>query len=211
MTIGEAEPQRVSGDPEPVPGEAAVPEDGGWIVAPPSPWRRYGARMLDVMVSGAGGFFLLAYVWYSVEPFSADRFFALMDGPSGPLVDFVLTVLMAGFINAVLLGLTGYTVGKAIFGIKVVNPDGSLLGIGPALLREMHVWVRGLAFGIPMVSLIPMVIGYNDLVKQGSSAWDRGRHVVFYRPAGPTQTMLNLAGVIVIILSRVLLRYLEQL
>lgn len=209
MTIGTSEEGTQAQEAADVAGYLAVHvEDRGWVTRPPSPWRRYGARTLDVMVSGATGFMILGFIWYSVAPLSADRFFTTFDAPGGKLLDFALTVMMAGFLNALMIAFTGYTIGKAVFGIQVLNIDRSLLGFASALKRELLVWAKGLGLGIPLISLFTLIAGYRRLSEKGEASWDEGASVVLYRPAGSTQTVLNVLGVGLIIGSRLVLQML---
>ena len=52
------------------------------------------------------------------------------------------------FINAAFIGLTGYSVGKWVFGIRILNEQNRPVGYFSALSREMKVWSGGMAFGI---------------------------------------------------------------
>ena len=84
----------------------------------------------------------------------------------------MITVL-GFFANIFLLGITGTTLGKWIYGIRVAKQDGSSLGIGLAFKRELAVFVRGYGFGIPLVSLFTLVTGYRTLTSEKMASWDR--------------------------------------
>lgn len=180
-------------------------EDLGWVALPVAPWRRYGARLLDILASGGLGFFVLAFAFVIVAPISADNFFSMFEGRFGRLLDLFCTTIMGCLINGILMATAGTTIGKAIFGIRVTKLDGSGLGFAGSFAREFKVWVFGLGFGIPILTLIAMIFGYNKLSSEGQSSWDKGRHLVMYRQAGGFQTMMNILGVAIIIAGRLAL------
>lgn len=178
----------------------------GWRHTPPTPWRRYGGRILDVAVSGVAGFFLLGIAAYAIAPATADRMFAVFETPAGVVFDLIATVLMAALINGILLGMTGFTLGKLIFGIRVVTLEGESPGIAAAWRREFAASLKGLALGVPVLSLITMWMAKTRLEKHGESAWDKGRHILLHRQPGTLQTTLNVAGIAMIFAMRALIK-----
>jgi uncharacterized RDD family membrane protein YckC len=63
--------------------------------------------------------------------------------------------VLAGFLLHVLLqGVTGWTIGKLVTGIRTVQEDGSVVGIGRAFLRWLLLVVDGQPCGLPLVGLI---------------------------------------------------------
>jgi uncharacterized RDD family membrane protein YckC len=183
----------------------------GWSAQPPAPWRRYGARLLDMTVNGTVGFSLLGVVFYSVAPATADRFFSLFESEAGILIDLLLSALMASLIGGCLIGVSGFTLGKLIFGIRVTRPDGARLGIAAGVARDLSVLLKGLGLGIPIVVLFTMWFSYRSLLREGSTSWDRGRFVVWHRPGGAAQIVLNVVGVVLIVLVAALVRALAEL
>lgn len=163
-----------------------------WVSTPAAPWRRYFARAFDTISLGFLGFFMLAYVGYSVTPAIADAFFSNLN----PLVDMILTALMGFTLSGLLLGLIGTTPGKAIFGIRVRNPDGQNLGVTSGLTRDLSAYIKGAALGIPLVLLVPMIMAFNKLKKDGTTSWDQNKYVVTYRKSSWKQTLLNIVGVV---------------
>ena len=71
--------------------------------------------------------------------------------------------------------------------------------------------LKGLGLGIPIISLITLWISYKNLENQGSAAWDKDKYVVFYRPSGLMQTVLNLIGVLVIVIMLMMFSLADQL
>lgn len=181
-----------------------------WVTAPVAPWRRYGARILDTSLNGLVGFSLISFVWYQVAPLSADAAFSVFEGPAGRLLDVMTTVVVAGLVNTIVLASLGGTLGKLVFGIRVERLDGRSLGLGDALFRESYVWAVGFAFGIPLISLLTMWMGFANLRKDGTTAWDKDRFQVSYRTSG-SQAVFNALGVFLIIAIHLGIRSLGQL
>lgn len=194
----------MSGEAAAAAAEFEIPEGfADWQALPPAPWRRYGARALDIAVSGGLGWMFLGLLWYLVAPLEADAFFNSISGEGGQFVDIMLTVMMSGFLNALSLSFVGSTLGKAIFGIKVLPLTGNRLSLGAAFMREFNVWVWGLGLGIPILTIIANVTAYNRLASQKTTSWDKGRFNVIYRKSSSKQTMLNILGIAVIVAARV--------
>lgn len=196
-----------------VPDSNTLPDElsCAWQTKPVAPWRRYGARALDVIIGGTFGFLLFGFVFGLMAPIMAQSFFAFFDGPFGRIFDLICTVIMAALINALLMGTIGTTPGKAIFGIRVLNADNSRLNLTVSIAREFKVWVFGFGCGIPLVSLFTMIVAFKKLKDTDSTSWDLGRFAVTYRPSGSTQSFLNAFGIGLIIIGRIGLKYLQTL
>lgn len=172
----------------------------GWTDRKPHPWRRYWARMLDIAVMGGVTWFVIGFVAGAVAPEPTKRFFDfLTSGPLGKIADALLTLVVAIPGNAILLGLTGGTLGKWLFGIKVVRPDGRPIGVAAALWRELRVWVQGQAMGVPLISLFTLFGAYSWLNDDGHAPWDKPRQrAALHRPAGALQILLILIGLVLL-------------
>ncbi len=168
-----AAPPTVSASPAPA---------TGWTDTSPHPWRRYAARILDNMVVGLMTWWIIGLVAYSVAPAESEAFFSVFDGPLGGIADQLLTLLCAIPGTAALIGLTGLTPGKWIFGVRVLR-EGRPIGFPAALNRELEIWVRGLACGIPLISLLTLSNSYNELTTgKRRTAWDlRQGNIVTHR------------------------------
>jgi uncharacterized RDD family membrane protein YckC len=187
----------------------AVNNRQGWLAEPVAPWRRYGARILDVVISGTLGFIVFALAFGIVAPLSAESFFLLFEGPGGRFLDLFCSLIMAGFVNAILMGTIGTTLGKAIFGIRILLPNDEKIGLAASFHREAKVWFFGLGAGIPILSFITILISYRRLKERGQTTWDEGQYNVLYRQAGGFQTSMNIIGILLIILARIAFQYLE--
>lgn len=133
--------------------------------------RRLLARSIDLLVLSGLGWALLAYLgtdlglWYLGTPREA---FA-----SNPLLAWPLLVLAGLVLEALLLGLSGYTPGKALLGLRVLSASGQAIGLPVAFQRSFAVLLRGQALLIPPFTLIAYGLALADLQKHGRTSWDR--------------------------------------
>ena len=172
----------------------------GWLQSPPTPWRRYAARSLDLLVFGYAGFAIIGFVFYAVAPYTADQFFSLFTTPGGIFLDFIITTLVGCVLSGIIIGLSGSSLGKLLFGIMVVDQNGFKIGASQGIQRDLSVYVRGLGLGIPVVSLITQWMSYSTLKETEATSWDTEKsYAVWHRPSGPGQYMLNALGILLII------------
>jgi uncharacterized RDD family membrane protein YckC len=186
----------VLGPRPPAPPKLAV-DDDGWQDTEAAPWSRHFARSLDTMVFGLA---LWAIVGLTIEA-TTPSLFHLLFGANGilvnPIISSVATFAIVVPLLAVLLGLSGTTLGKWIFGVRVTRTDGRPIGIAKALERELTVFLKGVGLGIPLVALITHIVGYKTLTREGQASWDAGAGwVVTHRPAGNVRTTLFVIGVV---------------
>lgn len=201
---------RVASSQSSRPDSAPLATRDGWTSVPVAPWRRYGARMLDTMVNALIGFTVLGYLWFSVAPRSADKFLIFVTTPAGIVCAFVLATLLPALVGGLMTGLTGSSLGKLIFGVRVLGPDLRIIGVGQGMAREFHVWFTGLAVGIPLIAMLTMIGSYRRLKRTGVTSWDDGRHVVVHRPSGWLQTVLNIVGIVLILFMNMLVQALDS-
>lgn len=183
-----------------------LPRKGEWTDVRPRPWRRYLARMFDNLVVGSITWLAISTVLFIVMPEQAERFFAFFKGPLGQLADVMLTLVAVIPGNALMIGLTGVSLGKWLFGIKVVRPSGRPIGFLTALGREIQVWFHGFFFGVPLISLFTLAGSYGQLKENRCTAWDPPRRrVVLHRPMNALQVFLIIVAVALLIAIRVAL------
>jgi uncharacterized RDD family membrane protein YckC len=156
---------------EPSTKSSLSPPPSQWREAPPAPWSRLAARMLDMLLFSVTIWVVVGAVFASgglPKPLQQVSDSSMYSGL------LMLPILMP--FMALCIGATGSTPGKWAFGIRVVNGDGYPAGFGRALHREIGVWVYGLGLGIPIVTLVTQVIAYQTLKRTGSSSWDAETH-----------------------------------
>lgn len=181
--------------------------DNNWESHPSRPWRRYFARMLDCIIFGLIGWLLIGFAVSLFAPYSFVKFVEDIN----PLVDVFLTFLIGSIISGFILGFVGTTIGKAIFGIKIITSSGEPIGAGAGVLRDLKVWLWGCAMGIPVIYLVALISSYYDLRNKEITAWDRGRFNVLYRKSGAGQTILNIFGVVLLFVIFISMKALEHI
>ncbi len=172
----------------------------GWPSQPPTPWRRYGARILDTSFNGLFGIILFSIGFFAIAPDSADSFFSIFESGLGRIADVVLTTVLASIIGGAMIGVSGFTLGKLIFGVKITRADGKKLGLVAGWTRDFSVLLRGMGLGIPIIALFTMWFSFKTLTDTGSTNWDRGQYIASHRPSGAAQYCLNLIGITLIVL-----------
>ena len=170
-----------------------------WTDTSPHPWRRYFARSLDNALIGGITWSLLGIVFYSVAPEQAAAFFGLFERPGGQFVDAFLSLMVAIPGNAAMVGMTGLSVGKWIFGVRVLR-QGAPMGFFRAFRRELSVWVLGLGLGVPVISLFASIGALTRLEERGVTPWDFAQELeVTHRPESlGAGVMMWLAGAVLI-------------
>jgi hypothetical protein len=138
------------------------------------PWRRWFARITDVSLAAL----VIGLVVGIADPTSP------LFETSGVVWN-LLALLVWVPVDGLLLATFGSTPGKRLLGMSVRTEagDGGRLDLGQALNRSFRVWFFGLGAGIPIVSLITMVVAHERLKKNGTTSWDRDvGAVVLHRP-----------------------------
>lgn len=149
----------------------------GWRDTEPHPWRRYFARRLDTVISGVIAEVALIWGSAAIDPEVGGRIVSILTG-ANLIFQTMIIVALAVIPNAVIIGLSGCSIGKWIFGIRVLKPNGKPIGLFRGLEREIRVLVMGLGLGIPGISLITMIGSMMGLGEKGSTAWDRDMKLV---------------------------------
>lgn len=110
-----------------------------------SPWRRFFARSLDLIVYSTLWAIFLSFVMNIniVSRNAAENFF-----------DSIIAILLMIFIEPLMLMLFGTTVGKWTLGLGVTDNDDRHLSYSQALFRTWTVFWRGMGLGIPIYNLV---------------------------------------------------------
>jgi hypothetical protein len=195
-------PSRTTAGPSVVAPRAAQASSNvmdAWSDTDVAPWRRWAARMLDLNVNGVVSAMTFVFIFSLVAPYETDRFLRTLDRPGGALLDVAVTMLLGSVLTGLVIGLTGSSLGKVIFGIRVTKLDGSLIGPVGGMARDLNVFLKGLGLGLPLISLFTLIFSYKKLKSTGSTSWDLGAHHVTYRPTGNTQYILNTIGILLLL------------
>ena len=131
----------------PAPIEAPWEKD---TAARPSPWRRFLARELDLL--------LCAFLWHAFLQLVFRVNLTLREGPV-EILDMLAAIGLLLVLEPLCLHFWCTTPGKALFGLRITRNDGSPLGWLDALRRTFLVLAEGLGFlglGIPLLSLVSL-------------------------------------------------------
>ncbi|MEZ6022015.1 MAG: RDD family protein [Hyphomonadaceae bacterium] len=165
----------------------------GWEMDTPYGWRRYFARQLDTLLYSALMFFMLGAV-SAVH----DGFYTALTAFDNGVVLNIVGVVLATLPSAIVLGITGRSLGKLLFGLKVLRYDGRPPGLLRGLRREAQVTLQGLGLGIPIISLITMIMSYNRLHGEKQTAWDEGVQLrTWYRTPNTAHWFLMIIGIVI--------------
>lgn len=169
----------------------------------PRPWRRFLARLFDNAVIGTVLWFLIGFAAYAISIEAGDGVVAFTSSFYWRLLDGTVSLALMIPIQAAMIGLTGGSPGKWLCGIRVRNHDGTRLGFGAALYREVKVWLIGFGAGLPLISLFALVEAHNAVKDSGTAHWDDDNDtVVAGLPAkGGRQVLIALAIVLVVLVS----------
>ncbi len=132
-------------------------------------WRRYAARTLDLLLWT----FLATYAVAFINTVTG---WHLLQFRSTLMVNMsflgMIYLPLALFLDAVVYAACGNSIGKALLGIRVVEPDGVAPSFGRYLARNFSVWARGFAFGLPVAQQLVMLLNVVLLKRDGITAWD---------------------------------------
>lgn len=160
---------------EPAVGRPLAPrfeqaEAGAIAVGPPTPsvsmavgyfagfWRRLGAYLVDLVLLiglyyGLWVFGVINAIAYAMG--YVGRRFLGVGAPSPEILTFIGTLVVVGLpllVDVIYrVGFwtwRGQTLGKMLFGIRIVQADGAPLTFGQAVVRYVASWLSGIPFGL---------------------------------------------------------------
>lgn len=129
------------------------------------PWRRYFARHTDICL-----IILFCMVLYNMFPDYFNAYSQFVRNKH--YIHYLVVGLVIMIFNAACLSLTGTTLGKFLFSIRIVNIDRKRLNFFYALYREFLIVVLGLAFYIPIIIFFTSYFSYVRLTTTGNTRWD---------------------------------------
>jgi len=90
------------------------------------------------------------------------------------------------FVDAFCISRWGATPGRWLMRTRIYTSHGMLLPFKVAVQRNIAVTLRGMALGLPLVSLLFMMLAYKELTERGMTSWDRemGSRVSHHRIGG---------------------------
>lgn len=183
--------------PPPIPADIAATapsapaKAGAWASDTPYAWRRYFARQLDTLLHA-----WLMFVFLGAALAGSDAAYLAVTETSNAIVLNIVGVALAVVPGVILIGATGRTFGKLVFGVKVLNARHKPPGLWRALKRELQVLFQGLAVGLPLLPLFTFIAGFLKLRSEGRTDWDAGNDLTtWYRRPTIVHWILMLGGV----------------
>jgi len=128
------------------------------------PWRRYFARMFDLNA------FVLIFSFFLGIVFP--ELFQTTDRGIDSLLWFGGVAAYVVF-ETICLNTFGRTFGKFLYGIQIKMKEADQIAFLSALKRSFFVWMRGLGFGVPLITLVTLIVAYSNLRQNGQTSWDR--------------------------------------
>jgi len=122
------------------------------------PWVRFWARMIDIST--------VSIFWSLLVSIFIPR------GLGWELFSIFITIISIIVVEALLLSTWGTTPGKSLLQVYVREPQGRKLNFSQAINRCISVWVWGLGFGIPILSIIFPLLSYERIQETGAVKWD---------------------------------------
>lgn len=86
----------------------------------------------------------------------------------------ILSIVIIYACEPLLLHFFGTTLGKVIFGIRILNEDGSRLTLAQAYRRSLLLLVFGCGFHLPFLRIFTLVTSYNRCKRGMVMRWDMG-------------------------------------
>ena len=146
------------------------------------PWIRYWARIIDILFWALPAGFILGIL--------APQF-ALSIEPGNDYLVGMVVLLMWVFVEPLCVMVFGTTPGKSLMRIRLVYNGGDKLTYSAALVRSLKVWWRGMGAGVPLVSLITLILAYQRLTGNQRTSWDaEGGFIVQHSKVGWPRALL---------------------
>jgi uncharacterized RDD family membrane protein YckC len=145
---------------QPVESPAQQSNDNPGLETIATPWRRFWARLLDLLLGSA----LIGLIVGALRPSLIAEHGALLN---------LLAIPGALLIDGLVYTAFGTTPGKALAGIRVVD-DRSVqpLAFRVYFKRNFEVYLFGLGLGVPVISLITLIVSYRRIARGELSSWD---------------------------------------
>ncbi len=132
----------------------------------PQPWLRFWARVIDLIWFSCA----LSMVLHLIAP-DAVMYWAVQAARLHvPMEPFLLMLYIP--VEAWLLSRYGTTPGKSLLRIQIRTLGGGLPTYSQAVRRTTHLVLKGLAFGLPLISLVVMLWWKMRLAVHPATPWD---------------------------------------
>ena len=133
------------------------------------PWRRYWAKMVDLVLVAMPLFMGVIFVLTLVAPAVSAGILKALDNQIFAGIMLLLVYILA---DTVLLSTFGTTPARAIFGIRLSLAGGGKLSFMQAFQRSAMVSFFGMGLGIGIVAIFTQYFSYKRLNETGKTRWD---------------------------------------
>lgn len=134
------------------------------------PWKRYLAHLLDI---GAYDTIVCAVVWLGIGLYPPQSRLSIT------VLQLAIFIALGMVMDTILLAIFGTTLGKWIFGIRVLHKSGRKLTLKEAFGRNFLRWIYGEGFGIIGVNLFCYFKSYKACKRGETMQWDEEVSYVF--------------------------------
>jgi uncharacterized RDD family membrane protein YckC len=190
--------------PPPLPAKK-VSDKATYIFA--ARWPRFFARIFDVwwevllvalILGGVLGYYSASYVEW-INKSSSSQLFSILCLP------------IALCLDAIVYSIFSNTPGKALLGINVETANGKPLSFLQYLSRNLSMWARGFAFGIPFINLFTMATQSSRLGNGQQASYDEATGFrVRSRPSSWVRTGVFSIAFLVLVTVMLILNSMEQ-
>jgi len=171
-------------------------------------WYRYMARSIDITI-GALFISLIFGILIAIVMLITNNFMELSVDFLSTIPEFILgTVSVALYliIEASMFSSFKTTLGKKIFGITLTDTHNEPLTFNVALKRNFLLFFKGLALALPLLSMLTMIISYQNYTDKGVTSWDEDcETLVHFKPISELRAVGAILFFIVIVVLKVYL------
>lgn len=132
---------------------------------PAGPWRRWAARILDLIL---GEIVMMVALNRVLEYFGIDDAFNSLNQAVAGIIAIPFLLLL----EAIIFELFGTTFGKWVFSLNVRDLNGKAASSKSYLKRLVRLWVSGLGLGIPFVNLLTYIGQYRRISSGKEASYD---------------------------------------
>jgi uncharacterized RDD family membrane protein YckC len=147
---------------------------------PAGPWRRFFARVVDLTLFSFPAVFVGALLAARLMP----GFQEWSQGKGAGTVFAWLCLPLTMSFEGLFFSILQTTPGKALFGIRVMRPDGAKITGSEYFRRQIGVYFRGMWTGVPLFSMGAAWAEKSKLSKSGATSYDKGAYQVEQRRFG---------------------------
>lgn len=139
------------------------------------PWRRFWARIIDQMIHTIPVALLFGIIAPEFTTETLKKYGQFTSNMA--YLPFVLILEM------LIISMFGSTLGKYLLGVRLSGNDGGRVSFGSSAIRTISLWVKGLAFGFPVVCLFTAAYAADKIKKTSIASWDKDASIsVEYSP-----------------------------